>query len=670
MVAGRRPTAVRRVFVTPNAQPLPDDNILLGPGGQIIAEPDDPDAAPGALPDAISAAGVPKFVEPHADPTVESSLPPARIPSESLGPVVSFTSIVSVVVYFERSSQAWTSLVSTPTSSTRFTTNSFSTFSSLRSAPSTVPATSVRAFQANTTSTETIVATAQMRTSTASTMSLASSSTHAAINAAVASHHITTLYFGVVVGVIAAIAIICALVAWLFRIRSKRSKCGTPREQMDNWPWDSDGDDRHLENGIHDWHQKSATQLKLGGSHTRSPRGLFELPYPEALNQNGGSYGTPRSPSQTIPHPTIHINTNQSVPDLAPDLGRLQVTNYMPGDISSCDEASRANSRQETASEYGSPLPALHASRPRFLALGEGALEVPWAPKRDASEKVAERLHHLPSSGASSTSLHQPKAMPEGWAASLKSNIVNAFHVVVGSSTPDPPGDNLTHAPERRDTRSSTRSEESVNEKLDESPSRKNTTTSVRSNYAHGMVRLGSLRHNGSDDWDDLSAWMSGEGSVVLPEQPPLAVIKTRSRTQPGTLSRASSTYSGSEGASPERDHAPSLSIPPPLSRQSSSYSPPIDTLGERKKSMLKPRKTTRKSRRPILKSRMSSKYSVLSVGSDMSRASSFYGDKLTEDEKFASLALRERLKKMNEMKAGLGRTSKAVKFGSQRLRT
>lgn len=454
----------------------------------------------------------------------------------------------------------------------------------------------------------------------------------------------TSLYFGIAVGAIAFISLIFALIVWYIRTR-KRSRTLSSSGHADNWPWDPDHDARHLENGTRSWDQASVTEIKYADTSTRSrsPRGLFELPAGYELNGTGGTCRTPGNPEHGTPYPTVHINAHQSVPDLASDAGRLQVTNYMPGDISSGDEASRANSRQGNTSEYGSPVAALDSARPRFLGLDGNGLDVPWTVK--PSEETYNDLPELPFPGTAPITDQSTKAENEGWAASIRSNLKNAFHAVVGP--PSTVHDSFTQVPERHDTRRSIRSQFAEIE-IDGAINRTKTSMSDKSNYDDGMglVRLASLHRGDSNDWEDLSAWMSGEGSVALPEQPPAAVIKTRDRTQPGTLSRSSSLCEVPEYC----DSTPRVLTPGLFARQSSLSLSQPSSLKIRKKTLLQlrnSRKISKKSHRPLLKSRTSSEHSSLSVGSDMSRNSSLSRDPLTEQERFASLALRERRKRL-----------------------
>ena len=229
---------------------------------------------------------------------------------------------------------------------------------------------------------------------------------------------------------------------------------------------------------------------------------------------------------------------------------------------------------------------------------------------------------------------------------------MNAFHAVVG--TPLPADDPFTQIPERRDTRRTVRS---LVTDLDTSDAlHRKASLSEKVEHGQGADVITPVpappRRNGSSDWDDLSAWISGDESVQLPEQPPAAVIKDKDRTQPGMMSRDNSSI----GTSSQTENPFAVPSSIPLSRQSSaSESPPQPSSFEaarRNKSLLalrRSRKASRKSyKRPVM-SRASSTYSNLSVGSDMSRMSSMASNILTDQEKFASLALKERRRKLLE---------------------
>lgn len=81
MVAGRHIHLIHRQFNR-------DGSILLGPGGQIVAS--DPVASPTSAPgpSAISVASVSQVAALDLDQNAENTLPAARIPSETLIPMV------------------------------------------------------------------------------------------------------------------------------------------------------------------------------------------------------------------------------------------------------------------------------------------------------------------------------------------------------------------------------------------------------------------------------------------------------------------------------------------------------------------------------------------------------------------------------------------------------
>ena len=160
----------------------------------------------------------------------------------------------------------------------------------------------------------------------------------------------------------------------------------------------------------------------------------------------------------TRPLPSHLTSANFSASGSADDhgsactLGPLQVANMMPGD------ASAATSRAGTAmgmssvnahvmtNEFGTPRENVPGSRPRFLGLDGQGLKVPWG--RGGNW---EHLPPLPMPGES------PRGGPdtEGWTASLKMNLVNAFNSVAANlpSAGNSPGeeeDKLTPMPIRR----------------------------------------------------------------------------------------------------------------------------------------------------------------------------------------------------------------------------
>lgn len=162
-----------------------------------------------------------------------------------------------------------------------------------------------------------------------------------------------------------------------------------------------------------------------------------ELPYPQfparilgademlRVSQHFPVHASPFRP--VIPH-------LQSVPDLTPNLGLLQVANYAPGDASS-DEGSRVNSRQGTAA----PLKSAHSSAGEWSTYGpEDEFQNPWPPLRPRPRHglgisdVSDSCSLSEASESSRSGARSAASLQEGWASSLRSNIVNALHAVVG----------------------------------------------------------------------------------------------------------------------------------------------------------------------------------------------------------------------------------------------
>ena len=116
-------------------------------------------------------------------------------------------------------------------------------------------------------------------------------------------------------------------------------------------------------------------------------------------------------------------------------LGLLQVANRIPGDISVA--SSRSPSLlgvNNEPTEFGTPMESMDGSRPRFFGLEGGGLRVPWAETAGSSPRGMSFTNrrggyweHLPASG-DSTGKNVENA--EGWTASLKTNLMNAFNAV------------------------------------------------------------------------------------------------------------------------------------------------------------------------------------------------------------------------------------------------
>lgn len=499
-----------------------------------------------------------------------------------------------------------------------------------------------------------------------------------------------TLHLGIAFGAIAAFASLMAILTWWTRSRAQSRRRAL--ENNVSWPWDRDapgeidsGRDR-LERG-----SRHLTSMDIWGKSepklpslcsvldkdcpsnaaeiNRQDRSVFPLPPTKAHHD----------PRIADPYPTVQINRgNRSVPDLAPDLGQLQVTNLLPGDVSSSDEGNHSVtslgvfSSISPASDYGTPYPTMVKTRPRFHGLDAGGLPVPWGPLQSSRQDLTtgglqrDREAHSRLPGEPGMPLRASSS--EGWAASIKSNLFNAFSAVVSSQSGpgEEPPDNLTrkyirnrHSPRQRKTHS----REGM---LSRGSSVHSVTSSVKEwseeETCEGAGVVHFLIPEGSDDV------LSPERAREV-QKPPPAVIKSRDREpdrlSPGPLENAMSA-----------DDAPKSSS---ISYTAETHSTLVDrtqfstpmagheeaTTISQIRSRRERRTKARRPKRPVLVTRKSSS---LSVGSDMSRTSSISTERLTDAERFASKALRERRRRVLEMGAGRGKPGH-VSSGSRRVR-
>ncbi|KAI0350565.1 hypothetical protein OH77DRAFT_1463605 [Trametes cingulata] len=595
-------------------------------------------------------------------------------------------------------SQAESQLSSAQTSITA--ASAFTSGLSLSASDTTISANTATSENTATTSPDT--ATFADTTSSANTATSASTSPTARVNSASqsnASDRTTSFYIGIAFAAIAGVGLIVAILTWWLRIRRSRSR-RRKLSRMTTWPWDHDrfgGRQLSLEGGlgIHGLGGEMLQRSRLGSPISsgrddlaNTPAHLFPDPPPPVHTQGG-------SPYVTIP---LH-GAHQSVPDLTPDLGNLQITNLMPGDLSSGGESSRASTAlgmQHTyPAEYGTPF---MPHRPCFLGVENGGLDVPWAPLRvrrsgtvsaqtpeaQTAFETVKLEEPLPYPGDISVAadVHPPARLPDdrqaSWAASIRSNILNAFNAVVGAnpSQVSTSRDTFTPVPHRTSQRSRKTAARGPRENAS-NVSRSSTTASTASATGWTLEETGNgagVVHirNRSGSSDSAPAQDPFADNVQLP---PPAVIAPRDRrsgflcvSPPAPLTRASSMYST---ASPEAPIPRVCDEPPRLpSIESLSRSPGTSADGSeavqardnvpRPRGRTNRRRKTAKQRRPTLLARKSSSQnSATSVGSEMSRASSACSE-LTDGERFAKHALRERRRRVMEMTVGRGKTKRS----------
>ncbi|KAH9886675.1 hypothetical protein C8Q73DRAFT_274380 [Cubamyces lactineus] len=673
-------------------------SIYVGPDGSVIASD-----GPAVVEDPVSPAAIAGSSVPDSDPGLQAS---------------GSTSASSALVQSQSSTQSQTSSSAMAESAT-----ATSSALSMASSTSTSSSSSVVAFSAasstigsTTTGTPSLISTNSTPSSSGDTSSSSSSvptSSSATITSVASgspappprinsasssesSNRSTSFYIGIAFAAIACAGLVVTILAWWLRIRSRTRR--RKKSKLTAWPWDHD--------------RFGGRQLSLeGGLGIYEPDcDMVERPlHPGAHSPISAMHGTLADPSSyTIPVPpppahtqrahgspyvTVQLHdAHQSVPDLAPDLGTLQITNLAPGDMFDSSRASTALGVQHTyPAEYGTPF---QPQRPCFLGVQSGGLEVPWRPLRiRRNGSAASRQQGVPL--CDTESLNEPLPYPgdiavsddsqhlrsvtgqrqEGWAASIRSNLLNAFNAVVGAnpSQVSTAGDTFTQAPIRHSQRSKRSIPHGPREHLSKAHSSSNWTLEETGDGA-GVVHIRS-----GDSEEDTAGEVPAQDPFADDLQiPPLAATASQIHgngflgvSPPASVTRASSMYSTASDTNDAvgrvRDEPPRLPSIASLSRspsednsnQQHANDDGIDVQAHRPRGHR--RKKTRNTRRPLLASRKSSSQnSTSTVGSDMSRTSSACSEHLTDGERFAKNALRERRRRVMEMTVGRGKTRRS----------
>ncbi|CCM04087.1 uncharacterized protein FIBRA_06246 [Fibroporia radiculosa] len=648
---------------------LADNSLVFGPGGQAsIVSPADADGGPNVA-SQDSDQPTPQD-KPSSQPQTisDGSTPGAALTTQAVTDEPSIQETPSPIMSSAEAIVTDGSASTLPLTQTSGTLQPPSVMSPIPSASSSdsFVSTSVSTKPSSSSHTTRV---SSLSSSTRSSHPTASAShTSSAFGSASAAHSIS-FYVGVALGAIAVVGLIIALCGWWFRSRKRTRRRAL--ESTTTWPWEKDdisgvgSSHDHLETGpvasspFDQWSGERFSRPAFDDGAVLADSHAYSLP-PLSMHTAdiGGAY------------PTIQLcSANSSVPDLAPDMGTLQVVNLAPGDISS-DEASRTGSLLDvtsvsrvTPSNYGTPYPSTPGERPRFQGLNGSRLSVSWGslqPRRQLTS--LQRTEHpnrisekdwgpLPYPGDN-------RSEANGWAASIKSNLVSAFNAVVGGSNEAPQGDSLTTAPSRQ---ARTHCE------LDDVSPTADILNTLHSDHlgfedvsleedAHDDI--GAVHVSFPDEPSDLSEWFSGTFMEEDIPSRPAAAIKSRDHESGivphpriGYLSRTSSVLSSASAE--ERILYPDPPRLPDISSASEASSAARSSRDRSRKTTIKPsrltsRKKTRTMRRPAMVTRVSS--SLCSVGSDMSRLSSVRSERLTDAEQFARRMLKERRKRVMEM--------------------
>lgn len=614
---------------------IPGNSLVFGPGGQasIIAPQDNGDGPQMASQGSDQfPQGVPDI---GTDSTIAANtMSPSNLPSSSI----------------QLSSDI-------PTSTSTAASSTLSPVISVTSSPSVQSAVSTSTSSQPTTSS---------LTSTISVTTSVIPSSSAVSEASSGSAHDARFYAGVAFGIIAALTASIAFLTWWLRIRRRSRRRSVSGKTL--WPWTKDT--------IGGYGSEKPSSLTDGASYMWEPRQIKSAygGHGAGLPQTGetdigGTY--PRLPPVIHlgdgigSYPTVQLcSANSSVPDLAPDMGTLQVTNLMPDDLrsESSGGASRASSALGIASmshalsyECGTPYAPMAIERPRFLGLHGSGLTVPWALK----ERPAS-MGRLGTSGGFSDKDRGPLPYPgdgiargtqtSGWAASLKWNLVNAFNAVVGANNANEPTcSTWTPAPTRirGDCRSIYR--DAANSGLG-TLSRASTMRSVHSSFkewkAENNGQVTSPFHVHLPERADSSPWLSGTLLQEYIQEPSRAEALPECQETSPSLPESRMDVKDEDGfheANPAGITVMDLPQLPELPSYQAEQHRRMTTQTRRRVT-----KRPRGSRRPTMPSGRTSSYC-----SDISRQSSVSSERLTDAEQFAKKMLRERRKRVLEMSTG-----------------
>jgi hypothetical protein len=291
--------------------------------------------------------------------------------------------------------------------------------------------------------------------------------------------HDPPFYVGIVLGTIAGIALVAALVGWLIRCKAKRRRAA--RTVV---PWArSDADDGRLEAGHGDIDRLAIGAMHLGSredlAHVQawSPRGDRDVGEPRRSESylNGSTYSLH---NHSIPGHTLFSDESLGAlsafegnngPGLRPNCTLRQLPSHL------IDESFAARARREQealkyAQYYGRPMPERTINGRFPTRLGQeydlGSHSDQDSSKRSMVERLRnlgkpsepslEDIGPLPTPGAPSDG----KEEVEPWASTFKTSLVNAFNSVAANLSRAPHmelgDDNLTALP-RRATRKSVR---------------------------------------------------------------------------------------------------------------------------------------------------------------------------------------------------------------------
>ena len=309
------------------------------------------------------------------------------------------------------------------------------------------------------------------------------------------SAHNPSFYVGIVLGTVAAIACLCALIAWLIRLRRHVRRRHAARSLK--LPWAKPVDDSwSLESGHRsgsDIDIAAISAMNLGSREDLadvqawSPRGDRDVGEPRCADSgnNGSTYSLQNHPipeyclfsddsvrafassegystASLLPHHNLrqlpsHLIDQELAARVSREHASLGSNDNIDGRMDSPNHANR---------DCGTPRETMN--KPRFLSLRGNGLNVPWLMNPSTTRSMVERLrnHGKPAEPpweqiSSRRNLDEidKKGVEaeEPWSASFKSSLVSAFNAVAANlssavGAPQMNGSGLTSAPSKRMT--------------------------------------------------------------------------------------------------------------------------------------------------------------------------------------------------------------------------
>ena len=318
------------------------------------------------------------------------------------------------------------------------------------------------------------------------------------------SAHNPSFYVGIVLGTLAAIACLCALIAWLIRFR-RHVRCRNAARSL-KLPWAKPVDDSWgLESSRHcpgsDVKIAAISAMHLGSREDLadiqawSPRGDRDVGEPKRAGcDNGSTYSlqnhhipeyclfsddSVRSFVSSEGYSTaslLHHNLRQLPSHLIDQELAARVSREHASSLRSNDDVDRMDFLSGTNRDCGTPRESMN--KPRFLSVRGNGLSVPWhLNPSGGTRSMVERLRNHHSKLAEPTweqisprqnldeidkDVEADAAESEPWTNSLKSSLVSAFNAVAANlssavGTPQINGNGLTYAPSKRTVHKSVR---------------------------------------------------------------------------------------------------------------------------------------------------------------------------------------------------------------------